>query len=287
MNRDEKLTASGSVVSITIDGIESFELELQSRNDRYISSEIKSTGIWEAFETSLFCTICNPGDIVIDVGANIGWYTIIASRLVGRQGKVIAFEPEPSNFEILQRNVERSALSNVVTYNYALADIPGNQELYLSDDNLGDHRLFKGDEVRDKVNTKVSTLDHVIKRHDMFPTILKSDTQGSEALILQGGQEVLFGSGQRPTLLIEFWPYGLFESNSDPIAMANMLCSLGYRIFEVSEANPKLIETNVYNLGYRVANDLSPETGNFINLLAIDSNSLLMNKIESTQLLKE
>ena len=75
---------------------------------------VLSSGTYEPEETRLFRSKCRPGDTVIDVGANVGWYTVIASKLVGKKGRVIAFEPEPVNFAILKKNVLANGCENVI-----------------------------------------------------------------------------------------------------------------------------------------------------------------------------
>ena len=82
----------------------------------------------------------HSGNIVLDIGANIGYYTLIMSKLVGSTGKVYAFEPEPKNFEVLKKNIELTKLDNVILEQKALSDIDGVTYLELSKDS-GQHRL--------------------------------------------------------------------------------------------------------------------------------------------------
>ena len=63
--------------------------------DAYLTQVVLTSGTYESEETRLFRSECRPGDTVVDVGANVGWYTVIASKLVGKGGKVVAFEPDP------------------------------------------------------------------------------------------------------------------------------------------------------------------------------------------------
>lgn len=82
--------------------------------DYAISYYLITRGIYEPRETNLFKKIVRHGMTVIDLGANIGYYTLIASKLVGESGKVYAFEPEPDNFNILVKNININNLKNVV-----------------------------------------------------------------------------------------------------------------------------------------------------------------------------
>ena len=71
-------------------------------------------GIYEEFETELVSKEISKNDVVVDIGANIGYYTLIFAKLVGENGKVFAFEPDPSNFALLKKNVELNGFRNVV-----------------------------------------------------------------------------------------------------------------------------------------------------------------------------
>ncbi len=90
--------------------------------DTTISQELILSGKWEDYETELFKKNIKPGVTVVDIGAHIGYYTVIAAQLVGDKGKVYAFEPDPRNFKLLQRNVEANGYSNVVLVNKAVSD---------------------------------------------------------------------------------------------------------------------------------------------------------------------
>ncbi len=84
----------------------------------------------------------HTGDTVVDIGANIGYYTLLMSNLVGNGGKVFAFEPEPKNFEILQKNLELNQIKNVIVEQKAVSEFSGIGFLELSSDS-GQHRISR------------------------------------------------------------------------------------------------------------------------------------------------
>lgn len=96
-------------------------------------------GIYEPLETEVVGREVSAGDVVVDIGAHIGYYTLMLARIVGPCGKVYAFEPDPENFTLLQRNVKENGYRNVVLLQKAVSDRNGSATLYLSDDNSGDH----------------------------------------------------------------------------------------------------------------------------------------------------
>src|SRR2546426_5233280 len=83
------------------------------------------SGLYELKTVRLVCSVLKPGMTFVDVGAHIGWYTMVAARAVGRMGHVYAFEPEPTNFELLQKNVVGNGYHGHVTLTpKAISDVP-------------------------------------------------------------------------------------------------------------------------------------------------------------------
>jgi FkbM family methyltransferase len=258
-------------VSITanVPSLGEFSFYVHSRRDIYISGDLLRDRIWEPFETEVFRRLCRQGDFVVDIGANIGWYSIIASRLVGQTGKVVAFEPDPTNLQILKKNVALIAnAAEVEIHDLALADRKSSVKLFLCPDNLGDHRLFDDGTGRDVVLVGVDTLDLLFGDVPRRPTLVKSDTQGSEAKILRGADK-LFAEAWRPVLILEFWPYGLTNSGDEPLQFFRQLVTLGYDMYEVNERNPKLVRLSQENIRRRLGSNLQVESMAHTNLLCL------------------
>ncbi len=90
-------------------------LRVHSATDLHISRQIREQGIWEPYESSLVQQYLQPGDVFLDAGANIGYFTVLAAASVGAHGHVYAFEPEPRNFQLLRYNVELNGFSSAVS----------------------------------------------------------------------------------------------------------------------------------------------------------------------------
>ena len=111
-------------------------LRVHAVEDRHISHSIREKGCWEPFETALFQQFIGVGDSVVDAGANLGYFSVLASALVGEQGRVVAFEPEPRNAALLRDNLALNGFSErCLVYEAALGDGDAEVTLYLHPDN--------------------------------------------------------------------------------------------------------------------------------------------------------
>jgi FkbM family methyltransferase len=229
------------------DGKEPWELKIEGMpglkayldpTDRVMTPTILVIGNWETAETAWFLRTVKPGDTIVDAGANFGYYTLIGSRLVGDKGKVYAFEPDPTNFELLQKNVRLNGLTNVVLERKALSNRKGTLKLYIAGENKGDHRIYQPDgESRPSVEVEAVRLDEYFKDHKRGIDFLKTDTQGAEGVILEGMTGLLEGRADGPTIFMEFWPHALQGMGTDAGAMLKMLQSYKYKFYEF---NPKV-----------------------------------------------
>jgi FkbM family methyltransferase len=150
------------------------------------------------------------GDIVVDVGAHMGRYTIIASKRVGQNGNVIAIEPHPGNFEMLNRNIKLNGLTNIIPMNYAVYSKETKIKLYLPGGELG-YALFNTitlNRAKNKekfVEVDANTLDNILQENGIRQegvNWIKIDVEGAEFEVLKGAHSILSKS-KDITLLIE------------------------------------------------------------------------------------
>lgn len=118
-----------------------FSLELHSGNE-LVSAMMAATGEWEPVESAIVTTVLRHGDHFIDVGANIGYYSILASRCVGAAGSVISLEPDRKNHELLSKNIARNGCRNITPLNSAAGAETGEIKLFRNSDNYGDHCTY-------------------------------------------------------------------------------------------------------------------------------------------------
>jgi FkbM family methyltransferase len=198
--------------------------------------ELATKEIYEPVETALVKKALRPGDVFIDIGANIGYYTLLAARLVGPHGRVVAFEPDPSNFQCLGKNICLNGYSNVVPVNLAVSDRSQNAHLFRSKTNAGDHRIWDPGETRERIPIRTVSLDAYFKKLDKRVQFIKMDIQGAEAKALQG-MKGLIRSNRAVKLVAEFCGKNLEKCGSDPKRFLAALKGLGFRIYEISEKN--------------------------------------------------
>ena len=140
------------------------------------------------------------GDIVIDIGAHIGLYTIIASKRVGANGKVVAIEANPSNFELLNRNIKVNQLTNIISLNNAVYSKETKIKLYLPGEELGHttYNTVMSDRARteDKfVEVSANTLDYLLQLKEITDVNwVKIDVEGAEFEVLKGAHNLLLNS---------------------------------------------------------------------------------------------
>jgi FkbM family methyltransferase len=199
-----------------------------SPGDRSLGARLRRRGVWSEAETELVKRELRPGMTVLDIGANIGYFTLLFARLVGPSGRVHAFEPEPENLELLRWNVEHNGYRNVTVVPAAVSRRRGVQELFKSGNNFGDHRLAHGAGGRASVRVEVITLDGWLADAGAKVDFVKMDIQGAECAALDGAHRLVRRS--LCTLLTEFWPAGIRAFGDDPAAYLRELQSLGFAI---------------------------------------------------------
>jgi len=212
-------------------------------NDRYIGQRI-ALEKYEPYETKLILRQAKVGDVVVDVGANIGYYTVLLADKVGKNGKVYAFEPDKTNFEILVKNIKENNLENVVAVNAGVGSKSETKILYKSKENLGDHKLYethppcghpplkKGGQ-----NDLDEELIKIIKLDDYFKNIkidlMKVDTQGWEPEVIEGAMKII--KRDQPIMFLEYSPASYKVAKLDGKKMMENLRKIYPKIWWIDE----------------------------------------------------
>ena len=189
------------------------------------------------------------GGWIVDVGANVGHFTLTFARWTGGGGKVLALEPEPDNVAALRDSVSRAGLGDgVEVVAGAAAERTGIAHLRLNPHNPADHRLAQAG-----VPVSLYTLDGLIaERGDPPVSLIKIDVQGAEPRVIAGAEEVLRRC--RPALFIEIDDAALTEAGSSAAALLQQLDRLGYRPSAAGEParrlSPADVQAACQRLGY-------------------------------------
>ena len=182
--------------------------------------------VHEESTTILFKKVVEEGDTVVDLGANIGYFTLLAAKLVGKKGKVYSFEPEPRNYNYLLKNIELNGYDNVFAIQKAVSDEAGKTKLYICPYDTGHHTInqyggikaYKPDLVdnkKDFVEVETVTLDEFFKGTKQPIDVIKMDVEGSEMLALSGMDRVVKES-KNLKIFVEFFPLLIREMGGSP-----------------------------------------------------------------------
>lgn len=228
-----------TVVTLNLSGLDTTPLFLIP-DDTIITPMTIRHGLWEANETYWFCRSIGPGDTFVDVGANVGYFTVLAAQIVGDSGHIYAFEPNPEAFAMLQKNVRLNGLTNVTLEQKAVSNAPGELELYLATENKGDHRIFQArGESRESVTVETVVLDEYFKGRESEINFIKVDTQGAEGVIVEGMKQIVQTNPQL-RIAIEFSPWHLGEFGFDPGKLVDMLEAVEFRSFDLGRGLPRI-----------------------------------------------
>lgn len=215
-----------------------------NKNDAVVSGAV-TLEIYETFEVTLFKEKIKPGMSVLDIGANIGLFTLSAATAVGENGSVFGFEPDPQNFYFLSKTISYNNFSRVKLFEKAVGDFNGKINLFISKENRGDHRIYPVEKDNRKIiSVDITTIDTMVKDR-IIPDkvdIVKVDVQGVEKQVLTGMAELIKNSVNLK-IFLEFWPYGLKKVKTEPLTF---LCDLekDFNLFEICEKKQKVVKIN-------------------------------------------
>ncbi|MCC7202789.1 MAG: FkbM family methyltransferase [Nitrospirae bacterium] len=167
------------------------------------------------------------GDVVLDIGANIGFYARILSQLAGSTGQIHCFEPDPLNFTHLIKNT--LPFKNIKLINKAVGAETGVLKIYTSKSLNVDHRTYKPDVYDREIEIQAVSIDEYLANNKRVDFV-KIDIQGFEMQAIKGMEKTL-RHNKTIKLLSEFWPYGLRKAGSSLSQYYNFLKDMGFEVF--------------------------------------------------------
>ena len=230
---------TGKHVLKTIHGV---QLLIDPSVDKGVELSLYETGTYEKGTIQLLNEFLKSGSTFLDIGANIGLMSSIASKIVGASGKVLAVEANPKTIEILQHNLALNKAENVSIFPFALGSEKGSATLFENwNVNRGGASLLSQDQ-QEGIEVPVEKLDDIFENDKI--DLIKIDVEGFELEVLKGGIELL--KKQLPVLIIEVSQQRENEVGVTPKEIADFVRSLGnYKLYKqkgTKERRSNLVE---------------------------------------------
>lgn len=211
-------------------------------------SGMLALGVYEKFELELFRSTVKTNMTVIDIGANIGLYSVIAGEKAS-QGRVFSYEPENENFSILTENIKKNNLNNITAFKIALSNTQGTRSLYFTEDNRGTHSFADNRNTNWSISVNTDTLDNSLSM--IIPPvtnvdIIKMDVEGAEPLVFEGIKNII-SKNPHLILFMEFYPKAIIRLGQSPTKFLETLSSLGFSISLIDEGMKKIIPIEDFN----------------------------------------
>ncbi len=200
---------------------------------------------FEIGERHFVSAFLRPGDAFVDVGANIGLFSLVAANRVGDSGKVYAFEPSGKTFHRLRENTKLNILRNVQCIQLALSDESGESPFYISEDGFDAWNSIArpiAGKLFAKEIVQCETWDRFARAHDLVGrvTMMKIDVEGWETRVLEGAKEHL-SRQDAPLLQVEFTEEAAVSAGSSCKGVYRALENFGYRMFTYDSRKRELV----------------------------------------------
>jgi len=254
--------------NVFITTIEGLVLTCDPKDERAVSIEILNFGDYEAKELNMLQKFLKKDSVILDIGANIGWYCLNLSKYVPL-GCIIAFEPIPKTFEYLKNNIKINNIKNVKINDFGLSDAEGAFEFYYDPKLSGSSSLKSLHESRkhEIVKCKLKRLDDLIINLTSRIDLIKCDVEGGELFVIKGALETL--KKMKPVLFLELLRKWSAKFGYHPNDAIRLLKEIGYdcyfidnnNLIKIAEINEQTIATNFFFLD-------SEKHKNYINFLS-------------------
>ncbi|MGE5478800.1 MAG: FkbM family methyltransferase [Chloroflexota bacterium] len=227
-------------------------IKMELDTTEYLQALLYVFGDFEISTELALRKIVKQDDVVIDIGANVGYLSLILSKLTGPAGKVFAFEPEPNNFKAFIKNIDLNGFTNIIPSQSAISDIKGVLKLFLaSGNNRGMHSTIFDEKTlsADFVETPSLPLDDFVQENDLKKLdLVKIDVEGAELQVLKGMNKTL--NTLRPKIIIELNDDAQKANNYSNTQLIKYISeTFNYKCYKISEDGALIDEiTNADNL---------------------------------------
>lgn len=241
-------------------------------DERAIPLEILNFCFYEKNETDMILRIVKDCETILDIGANIGWYSINISNM-NNKANIFAFEPIPNTFNYLMKNINQNNSSNIHAYNFGFSDVKKDLIFYYYKEGPGNSsiRNLSGRNDVKKILCKVEKMDDFVQEKDIIVDFIKCDVEGAELLVLKGGIETILRD--KPIIFTELLRKWSRNFNYHPNEVIMLLKGIGYKCFTIQKEELK---------EFHEMDDNTVET-NFLFLNPTKHNELIKNHAENFQ----
>ena len=227
-----EITPTGILMTMKKSGI---KIIVDRDDKRIVPIEALNFGDYEAEELTIVTTIVQntmrPGYMILDIGANIGYYSMWLSKHF-RNATIHAFEPIPKTFNYLERNLEINHTSGVTAHNFGLSDKDATFDFFYYKNGSGNASMANLSESEDaeRVSCTVYTLDGFISQSGIAKIdFIKCDVEGAELMVVKGGLETL--KRDRPVIFMEILRKWSAKFNYHPNDIINLLAEIGFHCY--------------------------------------------------------
>jgi len=185
---------------------------LSEEPSAYVDKCIRESSVFEENSTKIVKTFIKRGDVVLDIGANIGYYSVIMSKLVGEKGKVVSFEPTRHYRDVLEKNIKINKLTNVQVYKFGLSNRKQELEISIGDSSATLHEPQETIINKKREMIQLYSLDECINELDIDRIdFIKIDVDGHESAFLEGAIKSI--EQYNPIILLEVNHLNYIEDN--------------------------------------------------------------------------
>ncbi len=216
------------------------DLDDTRSNEAYILRYIGQRMHYEPDVSNALAQLVREGDLVVDVGANVGFFTTLAATLTGPTGRVVSFEPGDNNLDRLKNNVAINKFEHVTVIEQPAIDAPGDVTFFINSDDSGGNALWNPGEHHANpksaaaprpITMQGTSVDAEIERLGLpAPRVIKIDTEGAELTVLKGCRNLLT-ERRTPFVIAEYHPFGLDKMGTSPQELRAFMASFGYSAF--------------------------------------------------------
>ncbi len=225
----QSITIDNKLIYVTVKG-SNIKLLIDTDDRRFIPIEILNFHSIDPQERQLLFGAASSCKTIFDIGANIGWYTLSFAKLP-KVNKVYSFEPIPHTYQYLKKHLKLNEIGNVITFNFAFADNIGEKTFYWTKSETGSASMVNIQERSkiDKVNCKVTTIDHFMENKQDAIDLIKCDVEGAELFVFKGAIKTL--KKDKPIIYSEMLRKWSKKFNYHPDDIIKLLSDIGYHCY--------------------------------------------------------